>query len=134
HQHLCLDRGGPAQRHALLPRKDCGLPGLADRRLRTVARRSRAHLRHAGAGRSPSAEAQEVAMSFGLHSAVDPSGPQAAHIAHLWWLMFWVSAAVFVAVTGFLLAALFRSAASRQRTAGRAGVQRRTGAVVGGAS
>jgi len=73
-------------------------------------------------------------MSFGLHSAVDPSGPQAARIAQLWWLMFWVSAGVFVAVTAFLFVALFRSAVSRQRTAGRAEAQRRTGAVVGGAS
>ncbi len=43
-----------------------------------------------------------------LQSALDPSGPQAEHIARLWWLMFWVAAAVFVLVVGFGVAAAIR--------------------------
>jgi cytochrome c oxidase subunit 2 len=39
-------------------------------------------------------------------SALDPAGPQAAHIDHLWWLLFWVSTAVFVLVLAVLFAAL----------------------------
>ena len=73
-------------------------------------------------------------MSFGLHSAVHPFGPQAARIAAVWWLMFWVSAAVFVLVVAFLLGAVFRSPSSRERSAARGGGQGRMGAVVGGAA
>jgi len=73
-------------------------------------------------------------MSFGLHSAVHPFGPQAARIAAVWWLMFWVSAAVFVLVVAFLLGAVFRSPSSRERSAARGGGQKRMGAVVGGAA
>ncbi|HZT76927.1 MAG TPA: cytochrome c oxidase subunit II [Vicinamibacterales bacterium] len=46
-----------------------------------------------------------VAAAF-LQSALDPAGPQAAHIARLWWLLFWISAGVFVLVLAFLAAAL----------------------------
>ncbi len=46
-----------------------------------------------------------IAASF-LQSALDPAGPQAAHIARLWWLLFAISIVVFVAVLGFLTAAL----------------------------
>jgi len=44
------------------------------------------------------------------------AGPQAAHIERLWWLMFWVTAAVFVIVSAFVLAAVFqrRSAPARE--------------------
>jgi cytochrome c oxidase subunit 2 len=41
-----------------------------------------------------------------LQSALDPAGPQAAHIAWLWWLMFWVAAIVFVLVIGFIAVAI----------------------------
>jgi len=41
-----------------------------------------------------------------LQSVLNPAGPQATSIGHLWWLMFWVSVAVFVIVTGFLAAAI----------------------------
>jgi hypothetical protein len=34
-----------------------------------------------------------------LQDILTPAGPQAAHLTRLWWLMFWVSAAVFVLVT-----------------------------------
>jgi cytochrome c oxidase subunit 2 len=41
-------------------------------------------------------------------SALHPAGPQAERIINLWWLMFWVTGAVFVVVMGFLAAALAR--------------------------
>jgi cytochrome c oxidase subunit II len=41
-----------------------------------------------------------------LQSVLNPAGPQATSISHLWWLMFWVSVAVFVLVTGLLAAAI----------------------------
>jgi cytochrome c oxidase subunit II len=43
-----------------------------------------------------------------MQSALDPAGPQATRIAHLWWLMFWVSVVVFVAVVAFMLYAVAR--------------------------
>jgi cytochrome c oxidase subunit II len=43
-----------------------------------------------------------------LQSVLSPGGPQAAHIERLWWLMFWVTAAVFVIVTAFVLGAVWR--------------------------
>jgi cytochrome c oxidase subunit 2 len=42
-----------------------------------------------------------------LQSALEAAGPQAAHIERLWWLMFWVDAAVFVIVTALVLGAIF---------------------------
>jgi cytochrome c oxidase subunit II len=42
-------------------------------------------------------------------STLDPRGPGAALIADLWWLMFWLSLAVFIAVMGFLFYALYRA-------------------------
>jgi cytochrome c oxidase subunit 2 len=59
-------------------------------------------------------------MNAVLQSVLDPAGPQAAHIARLWWLMFWVSSAVFAIVAGFLVAAVAR--------------RHRPGAVVSGQS
>ena len=58
-----------------------------------------------------------IAAGF-LQSALDPAGPQAVHISNLWWLMFWISAAVFVLVIGFLAAAFLhrRSAQTSERT------------------
>jgi cytochrome c oxidase subunit II len=41
-------------------------------------------------------------------SALDPAGPGAARIEELWWLIFWISTAVFAVVLGFLIAALLR--------------------------
>jgi cytochrome c oxidase subunit 2 len=35
-------------------------------------------------------------------SALDPAGPAAVYIARLWWLMFWLTTAVFVVTIGFL--------------------------------
>jgi len=50
----------------------------------------------------------------GLQSAINPAGPQANHISKLWWLMFYVSAAVFVLVMIFLFLAI---AAGRRHAA-----------------
>jgi cytochrome c oxidase subunit 2 len=38
-----------------------------------------------------------------IPSALNPSGPGAAEVAALWWIMFWLGLAVFVAVIGLLL-------------------------------
>src|SRR5207237_9382627 len=35
-------------------------------------------------------------------SVLDPAGPAAAHIMHLWWVMFWVTTAVFALTMAFL--------------------------------
>jgi cytochrome c oxidase subunit II len=45
----------------------------------------------------------------GYQNALDPRGPQAAAIAELWWVMFWLSVAVFFAVMAALGYALYRS-------------------------
>jgi len=42
-------------------------------------------------------------------SALDPAGPQAGRIISLWWLMFYVTGAVFLIVMAFLVGALVRS-------------------------
>jgi cytochrome c oxidase subunit II len=44
----------------------------------------------------------------GSQSALDPAGPQAAHIESLWWVFFWVCAAVYVLVIAALLIGLRR--------------------------
>lgn len=43
-----------------------------------------------------------------IQSVLRPAGVQAAHIERLWWVMFWVSAAVFAAVMTGLAVALVR--------------------------
>jgi cytochrome c oxidase subunit II len=52
-----------------------------------------------------------------IRSALNPAGPQAAHIAALWWFMLWVSVAVLTLVTVALLIALFRSATRNSESA-----------------
>lgn len=49
-----------------------------------------------------------VSEWVGRHSALDSAGPQAGSIEDLWWLMFWVCTAVFVAVMVALGAAVVR--------------------------
>lgn len=49
-----------------------------------------------------------------LRSALSIAGPQAGHIAALWWLMFWICLAVFLLVIGALLVAFWRA---RERAA-----------------
>ncbi|HEX3126870.1 MAG TPA: cytochrome C oxidase subunit II, partial [Thermoanaerobaculia bacterium] len=57
----------------------------------------------------------------GVHSILDPAGPQAGSIADLWWLMFWVSTVVFVLVMLALAAALVH----RRREVGEEEMKRR---------
>jgi cytochrome c oxidase subunit 2 len=45
----------------------------------------------------------------GAPSPLSPKGPGASDIARLWWLMFWIAAAVCAVVTGLLLYAAVRS-------------------------
>jgi cytochrome c oxidase subunit 2 len=47
-----------------------------------------------------------------MQSVLETAGPQAARIASLWWLMFWICLAVFLLVTIALLIALIRSRVS----------------------
>lgn len=44
-----------------------------------------------------------------FQSVIDPAGPQAAHLAHLWWIFFWTCAVAYVLVIAFLVAAIIRS-------------------------
>lgn len=53
-------------------------------------------------------------------SVVDPAGPQAHNIGKLWWLMFYVSSAIFILVMAFLTAAIIR-ARRRARESGGTG-------------
>src|SRR3954453_7945608 len=52
-------------------------------------------------------------MTAVLQSVLDPAGPQAAHISWLWWLIFWVTTAVFVSVLAITLAAVWRGGRAR---------------------
>jgi cytochrome c oxidase subunit II len=40
----------------------------------------------------------ELLLTGGIQNALNPSGPNAASLARLWWLMFWVCTAVFILV------------------------------------
>tara|TARA_R110002072_G_scaffold303089_1_gene493116 strand:- start:12464 stop:13477 length:1014 start_codon:yes stop_codon:yes gene_type:complete len=44
----------------------------------------------------------------GVQSALDTAGPRAERVSGLWWLLFWVSVAVWVVSTGMLIYALLR--------------------------
>ena len=44
----------------------------------------------------------------GIQSILDARGPQAQNIAHLWWVFFWVCAAVYVIVIAVLCIAIIR--------------------------
>jgi cytochrome c oxidase subunit 2 len=46
---------------------------------------------------------------IGAHDVLAPAGAQAAHIASLWWIMFWVCVAVFVALMAALAWACWRA-------------------------
>jgi cytochrome c oxidase subunit 2 len=45
---------------------------------------------------------------LGLHSVLDPAGPAAAHIARLWWVMFWTMLVVTIAVLAMVGVAVWR--------------------------
>lgn len=57
-----------------------------------------------------------AACRGGVQSALDPEGPQAARLAKLWWLFFYVSAVVFVLVMVALVAAVRRARVRRDET------------------
>lgn len=46
-------------------------------------------------------------------SMLEPKGRAAAHVADLWWLLFWMALGVFVVVFGFLLLGIFRRRTER---------------------
>jgi cytochrome c oxidase subunit II len=54
-------------------------------------------------------------------SALDPQGPAAARVARLWWLLFWISAAVFTLVCLLVTAALARRRGTRDELVRRGG-------------
>src|SRR5262245_27848572 len=68
----------------------------------------------------------------GVQSALDPAGPQAARISHLWWLMLADCSAVFILVLGVLLLAVFRPRRS-DTPGGDPAARRRMIITVGGA-
>jgi cytochrome c oxidase subunit 2 len=45
-------------------------------------------------------------LAVALHDALAPAGPQAARIATLWWIFFWVCVVVYMLTIGFLLHAI----------------------------
>lgn len=49
-----------------------------------------------------------VACDEDAPSVLDPRGPAAGRIEDLWWLMFWISAIVFVVVVGLLAVGIWR--------------------------
>ena len=49
-----------------------------------------------------------------LHDALAPAGPQAAHLATLWWLMLGVCTVVFAAILAALAMAWLRSSHQRE--------------------
>jgi cytochrome c oxidase subunit II len=63
-------------------------------------------------------------------STLDPKGPGAARVAGLWWLLFWISAAVFIAVSLLVVVALARGRGNRDMLVRRGGGERLI--VIGG--
>jgi cytochrome c oxidase subunit 2 len=57
-----------------------------------------------------------------MQSALDPAGPQAAQIAGLWWLIFWISTSVFVVVMAFLALAVWKRRSPQSERSLTAGV------------
>ena len=55
-------------------------------------------------------------FAFLQQSALDPAGPHAARIGRLWWLMFYVSAGIFLAVSAAVLVAVFRKRRERKKS------------------
>lgn len=75
----------------------------------------------------------------GEQSALDPAGPQSGRVSRLWWLMFYVCAAVFILVSIALLIAIFRRRKERARATDAPDIspeperERRMARVIGGA-
>lgn len=45
----------------------------------------------------------------GSQSVIDPAGPQSGRVNMLWWFFFWACSAIFIAVIGSMLYAVFRA-------------------------
>ncbi len=54
-------------------------------------------------------------------STLEPRGPAAERIEGLWWLMLWISTAVFIVVVGFLIVAVMRGHRKDVKPAGEVG-------------
>jgi cytochrome c oxidase subunit II len=67
------------------------------------------------------------------HSVLAPAGPQALHIAHLWWGILWTTTAIFVVVLAALLVAVRRSRTPASDAAVDIRRESALGRVVGGA-
>jgi cytochrome c oxidase subunit 2 len=68
-------------------------------------------------------------MPSAIQSALDPAGIQAARIEWLWWLMFWVCAAVFLAVLAAVAIAIRRGRAGASIRVPDAALARTVGAA-----
>src|SRR5436190_8237774 len=112
-----------AERNAGVRRSDPRCAGVADRCLRALAVGTRLHGRRdrswrrdpapeAGIAHAPSLRALAgeavILLLACARGALKPSGPQAAEIARLYWLHYWVVTVVFVLVMAALAAALLR--------------------------
>jgi len=71
---------------------------------------------HAIAPALLAALASPVAWPQAAHDALQPAGPQAAHIASLWWLAVAICAVVFVAILAALAWALWRAPRAQAST------------------
>jgi cytochrome c oxidase subunit 2 len=49
-----------------------------------------------------------------MHSSLDPAGPQASRISHLYWLYFWVCVVVWILVVAIAIAGAFRRRITHQ--------------------
>ena len=102
------DLPGAAGRHAVVRGTRHHAANLAARGLRAVdVRPGRADLGPLAQRRSDGGPARIAAVEAGaradgppvmshIQSILDPAGIQAARVSHLWWVMFWICAAVWV--------------------------------------
>src|ERR1051325_2186815 len=78
------------------------LPDLAARLVRALRGRIRvAHRDAVARRRDAGAESGGTAPVSSIQSALAPASPQAARLAHLWWIFFWVCLAVYVLTIAF---------------------------------
>src|SRR5919198_969376 len=125
-EHSRHHRAGQAERHAGFRWQDSRRADLADCRVRPFHERALAQGRAHDPQRSHSSETVRAGDQTGeaekrrhgyawrgdaavIRSALIAAGPQAAHIAGLWWLMFWICLAVLLLVASALLIAVLRA-------------------------
>src|SRR5215218_1621842 len=110
-------RRWPAERHAVVSRAHSERSGMAARCLRPLGQprwRQSAGVT-AAEGFAPRRTAAPAVMNA-LHDALSPAGPQAQHIADLWWLTLAITGAFFVAVLVALIVALRRRSGASEQT------------------